>query len=106
MIKDGGTKIHKVPLDTAGEPEAETEVLQSFALVRGVGAGQAGHLAAQPKPPLDVQRAAVPRFIHSNKAGFVHRHVGDAGRRRASSGQRRRRLLNLNLFLKYRAVKT
>lgn len=80
-------KVHKVSLDAACEPEAQTEILHSFSLVRGVGAGQAGHFAAQPKSSLNVQRAAVPRLVHS-KAGFMHRHVCDAGMYRAASGQR------------------
>lgn len=45
--KDRGNKNKKrSTLDAACEPEAQTEILQSFSLVRGVGAGQAGHFAA------------------------------------------------------------
>lgn len=65
----------------AGESEVEVEVVQRVVLLRGAGAGQgqAGDLAAQPKPPLEVQGAVVPGLFPSNKAGVVQGHVGDTG---------------------------
>lgn len=71
--------FYSVSLDTAVESEAEIEVVKSIVLVRGVGAWQAGDLAAQTVSSLDVQGAVVPRLLQSNKAGVMDGHVGDTG---------------------------
>lgn len=66
----------------AGELEVEVEVVQRVALVGGAAARQrqAGDLAAQPEPPLQVQGAVGPVFLAApGKAGVVDGHVGEAG---------------------------
>lgn len=66
----------------AGELEVEVEVVQRVALVGGAAAWQrqAGDLAAQPEPPLQVQGAIGPVFLAApGEAGVVDGHVGEAG---------------------------
>lgn len=65
----------------AGEPEVE--VVQRVVLVRGAAAGQrqAGDLAAQPVPALQVQGAVGPVLLPSREAGVVDGHVGYTGGR-------------------------
>lgn len=64
----------------------EVEVVQRVVLVRGAAAGQrqAGDLAAQPVPPLQVQGAVGPVLLPSREAGVVDGHVGYTGGERES----------------------
>lgn len=61
----------------------ESEVLQRIVPVRGAGAGQgqAGDLAAQPVPALQVQGAVAPGLLPSSKAALMDGHVGQTGGR-------------------------
>lgn len=63
----------RVSLHAAGEAAAEVEAVQRVALLRGAGPGrrQTGDLAAQPVPPLQVQRPVVPRLLPADEAGVV-----------------------------------
>lgn len=77
----------------AGEPEVEVEVVQRVILVGGAATGkrQAGDLAAQPEPPLQVQGAVGPVLLATaGEAGVVDGHVGEAeGERRRGEDERK-----------------
>lgn len=80
VCADGGG-VPRLSPHAAAELEVEAEVVQRIVLLRGAGAGQgqAVDLAAKPKPPLQVQGAAVPVLLPSDEAGVVDGHVGNAG---------------------------